>query len=217
MATRTPARKAKPAAQKAGAKPAIPSAARPLPQPGMMGETHDACGCSSQTCCEGGGLGRLCACCPIAKIVFTRSFWAASVVAFLVIFATDWLLHTRFLMQDYAETSALWRAEGEIRHGLIFAAQALTAMAYAAIILGMGHAGRWWGAMASGKLAAAPVAISSLTAYIMLPFANPYIPAVWAVASLVQGMLVGLSICGALRLSRAPEASSCCDAHSCMH
>ena len=165
----------------------------------------------------GAMLACLCACCPIAKVIFTRSFWAASVVAFLVIFATDWLLHTRFLLQDYHETAALWRADGEIRHSLIFVTQALTAMVYAAIILSLGHAGRWFGSFTSGLLAGCLPAIGAMTSYVMLPFATPYIPAVWAIASLLQGGLVGFAVCAALKASRAPETGDCCTPKPTLH
>lgn len=160
----------------------------------------------------------LCACCPIARMFFTRSFWAASFVAFIVIFATDWLLHAHFLVDEYVANSAFWRADGEIRHSLIFITQAVTAMAYAAIVIGMGQAGKWWGSFSSGALAAVPVAMCAMVAYIMLPFASAYIPTIWAVESVLQGGLAGLAISAALRASRAPEAhADGCPPHTTLH
>ena len=195
------------------AKPVAKPALAPLPQPELMHDHNHAACCTPRTT----GLGCLTSCCPMAKVLFTRSFWAAAVVAFFVIFATDWLLHTKFLMQDYAQSSSLWRAEGEIRHSLIFITQALTAMVYAAIIIGLGFSHRWFGSFSSGVLAAGPAAISAMTAYVMLPFAVPYIPTVWAVASLLQGGLVGLAVCAALHLSRAPDVTDCCPPRSTLH
>lgn len=239
MAPRKPAPKAsKPVAKpapKAAVKPAVkpavkksnltvwPAATAPLPQPAsplamhQHDHHHEHGACCGHSHARTNPLACLSSCCPVAKIVFTRSFWAASVVAFLVIFATDWLLHTRILMQDYAETSALWRADGEIRHSLIFLTQALTAMAYAAIIIGLGHAGKWFGSFSSGVLAGSLPAIGALTSYVMLPFASPYIPAVWAAASLIQGGLAGIAICAALKASRAPDVAACCAPKSTLH
>lgn len=177
---------------------------------------HGTC-CGHTPTTQTGMLCCLTACCPIAKIVFTRSFWAASVVAFFIIFATDWLLHTKFLMQDYAESSSLWRNEGEIRHSLIFITQALTAMVYAAIVIGMGYGHRWFGSFTSGVLASAPMAISAMLAYNMLPFATNYIPTVWGIAALIQGGLAGLAICASLHISRTPDVTDCCPPKSQMH
>ncbi len=230
--TKKPAPKAKPQAKtalkpaaKAAQKPVVKTAAKPAAKSTMTvwpaeTHTHDH---DHSTCCghshapQSSGLCCLTSCCPVAKLVFTRNFWAASVVAFFIIFATDWILHARFLMQDYAETSAIWRAEGEIRNSLIFLSQALTAMAYAAIILGLGYAHRWFGSFTSGLLAASPMAIGALAAYTILPLASPYIPTVWAIAGLLQGGLAGLAICAALHVSRAPEEGSCCGSKATMH
>lgn len=199
MATRKPTPKATVTSK---AKPAA-RATMPASQPTLMHERGDCCSHH-----HGGLFGCLC-CCPVGRILFTRSFWAASVVAFIVIFATNWFLHARFLAPEYAATAALWRTPADMQLHLLITAEALTAMAYAAIILGMGHAGKWWGSWATGKLAACPLAISALTSYATIPFASPYIPTVWAVASIIQGGLVGLAICAALKVSRAPEATCC--------
>lgn len=222
MAPQKPAKKALKPAPKAAAKPAPKAVKSSVASkksnltvwPAEAPHAHHVH--NHTTCCDHNHTGKkgLCAtvtgCCPIAGILCTRTFWASAVVAFFVIFATDWLLHARFLVADYAATSGIWRADRDIEHEFILATQALTAMAYAAIILTIGHAGRWWGAFSSGLLASSVASIAAFTSYVMLPFTSPYIPAVWGVASLIQGGLVGLAVCATLRLSRAPEGDTCC-------
>ncbi|PZP38645.1 MAG: hypothetical protein DI585_06795 [Pseudomonas fluorescens] len=226
MAPRKPVAKpakpaAKPIAQKAAKLTVWPKDEPPHAHTHHHDHAHsEGCGCSHHHHTH---KLNLCACaralctnCPLGKLLSTRSFWAAAVVAFITLFATDWLLHSRFLMQAYAEHAAFWRIDGEIRHGLIFTTQVVTSMAYAAIVLGMGYAGKWWGSAISGAIAAAPVAMCAMMAYIMLPFASAYIPTVWGIAAVLQGALVGLSICAALKVSRAPEVTdeSCCSTHT---
>ncbi|RYG61919.1 MAG: hypothetical protein EON60_01730 [Alphaproteobacteria bacterium] len=221
MAPKKPAVKpakqvAKPVLQKV-AKPAPKAAITPASKsnltvwPAAEAHAHHHHGACCDHSSESKGLtASLTGYCPIAGVLCTRTYWASAVVAFFVIFATDWLLHSRFLVADYAATSGLWRADREIEHEFIFATQILTAMAYSAIILAIGHASRWWGAFSSGLLAASVAAIAAFTSYVMLPFASSYIPTVWAIASLIQGGLVGLAVCATLRLSRAPEGDACC-------
>ncbi|TKW60790.1 MAG: hypothetical protein DI628_07830 [Blastochloris viridis] len=194
---------AKPAARKAVA----PAVATPVAMP----ETASCCCATSTT-------SRLCALlneCPLGKHICTRSFWASSVVAFIMLFITDWLVNNHMLMADYVATSAFWRTEGDIRTGLLITTQAVTALAYAAIILGMGHAARWWGATISGVVASVPVAMVSVNTYAMMPFAETDIPAAWAATALVQGALVGIAICAALKAARAPETHPCGDTCGC--
>ncbi|RYG61899.1 MAG: hypothetical protein EON60_01830 [Alphaproteobacteria bacterium] len=197
-------------------KPALKAAIKPAAKSNLtVWPAADAHAHQHTTCCDHhteskGICATLTACCPIAGVLCTRTYWASAVVAFFVIFATDWLLHSRFLVADYAATSGLWRADREIEHEFIFATQILSAMAYSAIILAIGHASRWWGAFSSGLLASSVAAIAAFTSYVMLPFASSYIPTVWAIASLIQGGLVGLAVCATLRLSRAPEGDACC-------
>jgi hypothetical protein len=234
MAPKKPAKPAPKIVTKPASKPTAPTKkakltvweAAPAPHAhNHHGHHHHEHNHAHGTCCDhdhgknacGGMLACLTNCCPLAGILFTRSYWAAAVVAFIVIFASDWFLHTRFLMNDYAATSAFWRVDGEIRHDLIFATQVLTALVYAAMVIGLGHAGRWWGSFSSGVLAAAPVAICAFTSYVMLPFGSAYIPTVWAVASLLQGGLTGLAICAALHASRAPDVAGCCTDKPTLH
>ncbi len=211
-ATGTTSRAAVKAAPKATAKPAAKSNLKVWPAHDETHHHHDHGACCGHHHAEHKSVcACITSCCPIAAVLCTRTYWASAVIAFFIIFATDWLLHSRFLVADYAATSGIWRADREIEHEFIFATQILYAMAYAAIVLSIGHAGRWWGAFSSGVLAASVAAIAAFTSYVMLPFASAYIPTVWAVASLVQGGLVGLGICATLRLSRAPEGESCCN------
>ncbi len=195
--------KAKPAA-KPVARKAV--AATPVATPAPM--PANTC-CASDTCCTTRRLCTFLQECPLGKHVCTRSFWASAVVAFLMIFTTDWLVNNHFLMADYIATSAFWRTEGDIRTGLLVITQAVTALAYAAIVLGMGHAVRWWGATVSGMVASIPVAMVSVNTYAMMPFAETDIPAAWAATAVVQGALVGFAICAALKAARAPETQGC--------
>lgn len=189
------------------ATPATPVAKRAAVAP--VEKPTSACGCGG--CAPTvPGLCRMLVTCPLGKHLCTRSFWAASVVAFLVIFASDWLINSHFLVADYVATSAFWRAEGDIRSSLLVLTQAVTAMAYAAIVLGMGHATRWWGSLVSGVMAAVPVAMVSVNTYAMMPFAESTIPAAWALTALLQGGLVGVAICATLKASRAPETHTDC-------
>lgn len=226
MAPRTPARpvsgpksasKSAPKNTKAKASRKAPAA---VAAPVASSATGATCcgGCSSSSPARASWCACLCSLlrsCPVGKHLATRSYWASTVVAFLVIFATDWLVNNRLLMADYIATSAFWRAEGDIRTGLLVFTQAVTALAYAVIILGMGHAVRWWGAMISGITASVPVAMVSVNTYAMMPFAESDIPAAWALTALAQGALVGLAICAALKASRAPETHDCSYGASC--
>jgi len=48
----------------------------------------------------------------------------AIVAGFIVIFATDWLIHGIWLVPDYEATKALWRPESEMQahmHWMLFA------------------------------------------------------------------------------------------------
>lgn len=214
MATHTAAKRTKTAA-KTGAKAPAKAVAQPVPPAADM-VAHGGCGCASGAAKDGACCGTPLAgfCddlkdCPLGKQLCSRSFWASVVVAFLVIFATDFLINNYFLIADYVATSAFWRTEGDIRSGLLVLTQAVTALAYAAVILGMGHAARWWGSLMSGMLAALPVAMVSVNTYAMMPFAETTIPAAWAATALGQGALVGVAICAALKAARAPEAMGC--------
>jgi len=210
MAPRKPVVKKATTKAKPAAKPLARKAVTAAPVAMPVAMPADAC-CASGTCCTSAPHS-LCAFlqdCPLGKHICTRSFWASSVVAFLMIFTTDWLVNNHLLMADYIATSAFWRTEGDIRTGLLVITQAVTALAYAAIVLGMGHAARWWGATVSGMVASVPVAMVSVNTYAMMPFAETDIPAAWAATALVQGALVGLAICAALKAARAPETHDC--------
>lgn len=226
MAPRKPTPKSSPKpmskpAAKPASKPAAKAKLTVWPDAHAHDHAHHHHDHAHADCCGHHGtnspLACLCACCPIAKIVFTRTYWAAAVVAFLIIFITDWFLHARFLAADYAATSAIWRADAEVRPSLILITQIITALSYAALILGMDHAKRWWGSFSSGVLVAVPVAMCAMSGYIMLPFASAYIPTVWAIASLLQGGLTGLVICIALHISRAPGNADCCPPKPTLH
>ena len=210
MAPRSPSKAAPKAQAKSVAKPMAKAAKAAAPAAPVAMPTT-GCGCCS-TSARTSPLACLCRmakCCPLGKQLLTRSFWAAAVVAFLVVFATDWLLHARLLVAEYQATSAFWRTEADMRHGLIILTQLLTALVYAAIVLGMGHAFRWWGAAVSGLLAAAPAALAAWAFYATMPFATATLPAAWALGTLVQGVLAGLAICAVLRTSRAPQSATC--------
>jgi hypothetical protein len=203
--------KAKIASKAAVRKAVAPAVAKPVGTKAVTVPAPEGSCCSTPSCCTS-PTSRLCALlheCPVGKHVATRSFWASSVVAFIMIFTTDWLVNNHMLMADYIATSAFWRAEGDIRTGLLVITQAVTALAYAAIVLGMGHAARWWGATVSGMMASIPVAMVSVNTYAMMPFAETTIPAAWAVTAVAQGALVGFAICAALKASRAPETHDC--------
>lgn len=224
MAPRQPPAKKTSVKAKAAAKPAVrkalaaPRPAKPAAKPAIAVSEAPTTSCCTDSCC-GSASSRLCALmqeCPLGKHVCTRSFWASAVVAFLMIFATDWLVNNYFLMADYGATSAFWRAESDIRTGLLVITQIVTALAYAAIVLGMGHASRWWGSMVSGMVASVPVAMVSVNTYAMMPFAETDIPAAWAATAIVQGALVGFAICAALKAARAPETHGCgCGSEDC--
>lgn len=199
MAPRQPAKKPVAKARPKATPAVLQTAAQPVA----------SCGCASSTSRLPAWC-RMLKACPLGKHLCTRSFWAASVTAFLVIFASDWLINSHFLVADYVATSAFWRAEGDIRSSLLVLTQAVTAMAYAVLVLGMGHATRWWGSLVSGVMAAVPVAMVSVNTYAMMPFAESTIPAAWALTALLQGGLVGLTICATLKASRAPETHADC-------
>lgn len=132
--------------------------------------------------------------CPLLEVMCTRMFWTASVITFIGIFIFDFFFHGQFLMDSYRATSAMWRPEADMNPVLCFVSHGLTAMVLSALVLLMNRASTWWGGFITGVLAGAPLAISSIMAYAALPFASPFIPAMWALGALVQGALAGLII-----------------------
>lgn len=168
------------------------------------------CNCGPSCSCNSGIIGCISHMCPVARIMLTPGYWLAAMLTFLIIMGVDFAVNAKLLMPEYAATSAIWRPMEDVRMEWCLIAHVLLALAYAAIILGISHGKRLWGSMSSGLLAASPMAISSIMAYMSLPLADPTIPAMWAASSLVGGALSGLAIAGAFRLFCGSKCGTSC-------
>src|ERR1700682_5663168 len=115
------------------------------------------------------------------------------VVAFVVIFATDYLIHGVWLMPDYAVTKALWRPDTEMnaRIGWMFFAQFLCAATFV-LVWAMGFAGRSIGTgIIFGFVMGLFQQIWAMVDYVVLPMPCT-LATKWFCAGLVQAMLLGI-------------------------
>ena len=117
----------------------------------------------------------------------------AIVVAFVVIFATDFLIHGIWLKPDYDATKAIWRPEGEMHSyfQLMMLAQILCATAFM-IIWAQGFAGH---SVACGIQFGIVMGIFqqvwAIVDYVVLPMPGE-LAVKWYFSGLVQAALIGI-------------------------
>jgi hypothetical protein len=117
----------------------------------------------------------------------------AIVVAFVIIFGTDFLIHGFWLNPDYEATKQLWRPEGEMQtrfHWMLFA-QLLCAATFV-IIWAKGFAGRDIATgITFGLLMGLFLGIWAIINYVVMPLPGA-IATKWVLAGVVQCVLLGI-------------------------
>ncbi len=117
----------------------------------------------------------------------------AIVVAFVFIFATDFLIHAVWLGPDYKATAQLWRPEAEMnaRFPWMLIAQLLAAITFV-IIWAMGFAARGTLqlACAYGFLIGLAVQVTTIVTYVVSPF-PPELALKWFCSGLAQSIVLG--------------------------
>lgn len=117
----------------------------------------------------------------------------AIVVAFLVIFGTDMLIHGMWLKPDYEATKSLWRPEAEMKQYMpwLTLAQIICAATFV-IIWAKGFAGRCLGAgILFGLIMGMFQQIWVLVNYAIIPMPAD-LAVKWYFSGLAQAVLVGI-------------------------
>jgi hypothetical protein len=117
----------------------------------------------------------------------------AIVVAFVIIFGTDFLIHGFWLNPDYEATKQLWRPESDMQtrfHWMLFA-QLLCAATFV-IIWAKGFAGRDIATgITFGLLMGLFLGIWAIINYVVMPLPGA-IATKWVLAGVVQCVLLGI-------------------------
>lgn len=119
----------------------------------------------------------------------------AIVIAFLVIFGTDYLIHGVWLMPDYDATKSLWRPEAEMNthFPLMLLAQFLGAATFA-IIWAKGFAGRCVGTgIIFGLLMGIFQQVWAMVNYVVIPMPGA-LATKWYFSGLAQAILLGIVV-----------------------
>ena len=118
----------------------------------------------------------------------------AIVVAFIFIFASDFLIHAVWLGPDYKATAQLWRPEAEMHTRFVWMlfAQLLAASTFV-LIWAMGFAARGSVALACtyGLLLGLAVQVTTIVTYVVSPF-PPELALKWFFSGLVQSIVLGV-------------------------
>jgi hypothetical protein len=117
----------------------------------------------------------------------------AIVAGFIVIFATDWLIHGVWLVPDYEATKPLWRPEADMHarfHWMVLA-QVICAVTFV-IIWAKGVVGGSVGnGIAFGLLMGLFQQIWAIVDYVVIPMPGE-LAAKWFFSGLVQAILLGI-------------------------
>ena len=118
----------------------------------------------------------------------------AIVVAFIFIFATDFLIHAVWLGPDYKATAQLWRPEAEMnaRFPWMLIAQLLAAITFVLIwAMGLAARGTIGLACAYGFLIGLAVQVTTIVTYVVSPFPAD-LALKWFCSGLVQSLVLGM-------------------------
>jgi hypothetical protein len=129
----------------------------------------------------------------------------AILVAFVVVFATDFVIHSIWLMPDYNATKSLWRPESEMTSHFPFmlAAQLLFA-AMLCLIWALGFAGRSLGtAIVFGLFMGLFQQVWPIATYVVMP-----LPGTIAVKWIISGVLQVILVTIVAALVYRPRASA---------
>jgi ATP/ADP translocase len=119
----------------------------------------------------------------------------AMFVGFIIIFGTDFLIHSVWLMKDYEATQAIWRPEAEMGShiGWMFLAQFLCAATFT-IVWAIGFAGR---PVSTAIIFAIVMGMFqqtwALVNYVVLPMPGD-LAVKWYFSGLVQATLLGIAV-----------------------
>lgn len=117
----------------------------------------------------------------------------AIVVAFVIVFGTDFLIHGFWLQSDYEATKQLWRPESEMQshfHWMLIA-QLLCAATFV-IIWAKGFAGRDIATgITFGLLMGLAQQVWAIINYVVMPLPGA-LATKWFLAGLVQAVLLGI-------------------------
>jgi len=127
---------------------------------------------------------------PIMNI---KRLLLAIAVAFVVIFATDFLIHGIWMMPDYRATQQLWRSDAEMhaRFGWMLAAQLLWAITFVLLWTRWADTAHLSCAVGYGFLMGLFSGVWAIVMYVVVPMPCA-IAAKWFFAGIVQSILVGL-------------------------
>ncbi len=127
---------------------------------------------------------------PIMNI---KRLLLAIAVAFVVIFATDFLIHGIWMMPDYRATQQLWRSDAEMhaRFGWMLAAQLLWAITFVLLWTRWADTAHLSCAVGYGFLMGLFSGVWAIVMYVVVPMPCG-IAAKWFFAGIVQSILVGL-------------------------
>lgn len=117
----------------------------------------------------------------------------AIVVAFVIVFATDFLIHGLWLSSDYEATKELWRPESDMnaRFHWMLMAQLIGAATFV-IIWAKGFAGRDIGTgITFGLLMGLAQQVWAIIDHVVMPVPGVLVGK-WVVAGLVQCVLLGI-------------------------
>ena len=130
----------------------------------------------------------------------------AIVVAFVIVFGTDFLIHGLWLNRDYEATKELWRPESEMnaRFHWMLVAQLIGAATFV-IIWAKGFAGRDIGTgITFGLLMGLAQQVWAIIDHVVMPIPGA-LAAKWVVAGLVQCVLLGIVTALIYKPEVAPE------------
>ena len=117
----------------------------------------------------------------------------AVVAGYVVIFATDWLIHEKWLAPDYAATQQVWRAKEDMASlGLWFlGAQIVTVLTFVLLWTRWASTARIGCASGFGFLMGAFSGAWPMVLYAILPIPGA-LAAKWFFAGIVQCILLGI-------------------------
>ena len=117
----------------------------------------------------------------------------AIVVGYVVIFATDWLIHEKWLTADYAATEQIWRAKPEIATllGWMIGAQVLMVVTFVLLWTRWADTARLGCAFGFGLLMGAFSGVWAMVLYVILPMPGA-LAAKWFCAGIAQCILLAL-------------------------
>jgi hypothetical protein len=117
----------------------------------------------------------------------------AIIVAFVVLWGTDFLIHGIWMKPDYLATQSLWRPEMEMGSyiGWMFGAQLLSAITFVLIWTRWADTARLGCAIGYGSLMGIFSGTWAIIMYVVIPMPGS-IACKWFFAGIVQSILIGL-------------------------